>query len=39
MKTVLFMSFYFSKKLTFVSLGQKDLKKRLIIKVNIKKFI
>ena len=38
MKLVLFIRYYFSKKLTCVFLCHKDLKKHLLIKVNIKKF-
>ena len=38
MKLVLFISYYFSKKLTCVSLCHKHLKKHLLMKVNIKNF-
>ena len=36
MKIVLFINYYFSKKLACVSLGHKDLKNYLLVKVNIK---
>ena len=39
MKIALFISYYFSKTTDRVTIGDKDLKKHLLIKVNIKKFI
>ena len=38
MKLVLFISYYFSKKLTWVSLCHKDLGKHLLITINVKIF-